>query len=189
MTTWLGVTVFPRGADATTFDGAPPPAAPVAEIEDRTHRLMPASVSMKAGIIAGEMTEMKVRERVERGSDRIVSPAKLSATLRLTNTSRDQTVRVIGGKVQYIDAQGLPIKLEAARTESFASCGLERLDPGQDAIQPLDLDFPGAALQTSTLTEIRLELAFTSSPYREGTLNFAVSIAPRVERGNGRASW
>jgi hypothetical protein len=41
---------------------------------------------------------------------------------------------------------GAPIKLEEARTEptaKFATCGSERLDPGQDATQSMDVEFPG----------------------------------------------
>ncbi len=40
--------------------------------------MTPASVTVKAGIIAGEVPEMKVTELVEQGSDRVVSPAKLT---------------------------------------------------------------------------------------------------------------
>jgi hypothetical protein len=34
----------------------------------------PAAMKVKAGIVTGEITEMKVTERVEQGSDRVVSP-------------------------------------------------------------------------------------------------------------------
>ena len=96
--------------------------------------MTPASVTVRAGIIAGEVTEMKVTEMVEQGSDRVVSPAKLTGTLRLRNTSANQTVHLVGGKILYVDGQGQPIKLEAARTEptlKFATYGSERLDPGR----------------------------------------------------------
>jgi len=75
--------------------------------ESRTEatKVTPASVTVKAGIIAGEVTEMKVTELVEQGSDRVVSPAKLTGTLRLKNTSANQTVHLVGGKIQYIDGQ------------------------------------------------------------------------------------
>ena len=35
---------------------------------------------------------------------------------------------------------------------------------------------PAAALKAATLKEIRLELAFITSPYREGTVYFPVTI-------------
>src|SRR5881628_3801569 len=157
------------------------PAAVAAPVEERTYAVTPASVKMKAGIVTGEVTEMKVAERVEKGSDRIVTAAKLTGTLKLKNTSANQTVRLLEGKLRYIDAQGQPIKLEDSRTEStlkFASYGSERLDPGQEAIQSLDAEFPAEALKAKRLKEIRLEFAYIPSSYREETVNFAVSVAP-----------
>jgi len=156
------------------------PAAVAAPIEEKTYAVMPASVKVKAGIVTGEVTEMKVAERVEKGSDRIVTAAKLTGMLKLKNTSANQTVRLLDGKLRYIDAQGQPIKLEDARTEptfKFATYGSsDRLDPGQEAIQSLDVEFPAAALKPNSLKEIRLEFAYIPSPYREETVNFAVSI-------------
>jgi hypothetical protein len=92
---------------------------------------------------------------------------------------RRQTVRLVAGTIQYIDAQGQPIKLEESRTEptlKFATYGCDRLDPGQEATQSLDVDFPAEALKAKKLKEIRLELAYIPSPYREETVNFIVSI-------------
>lgn len=162
-----------------TLGPVPQPAATAAVIEDKTYAVTPTSVKVHAGIVTGEVTEMKVAERVEKGSDRIVTPAKLTATLRLKNTSPNQTVRLIEGKLLYIDAQGQPIKLEDARTEptlKFATYGSERLDPGQEATQTLDVEFPAEALKAKRLKEIRLEFAYIPSPYKEETVNFAVSI-------------
>ena len=148
-------------------------------IEDKVYTVTPASVTVKAGIVTGEVTEMKVTERVEMGSGRLVSPAKLTGMLKLKNSSKDQAVRLVGGKIQYIDAQGQPIKLEETRTEptiKFATYGSERLDPGQDATQSVDVDFPAEALKAKKLKEIRFELAYIPSPYKEETVNFTVSI-------------
>jgi hypothetical protein len=88
-------------------------------------------------------------------------------------------VRLVEGKLLYIDAQGQPMKLEAARTEpivKFATYGTERLDPGQETTQTLDAEFPVEALKAKKLKEIRLELAYIPSPFREETVNFTVSI-------------
>ncbi|PYN94257.1 MAG: hypothetical protein DMD91_28465, partial [Candidatus Rokuibacteriota bacterium] len=74
---------------------------------------------------------------------------------------------------------GRPIKLEDARTEptfKLAGYGTERLDPGQEATQSLDVEFPAEALKAKRLKEIRLEFSYIPSPYREETVNFAVSI-------------
>jgi hypothetical protein len=91
-------------------------------------------------------------------------------------------VRLLEGKLLYIDSQGKPMVLENARTEptfKFANYGSsERLDPGQEAVQALDLEFPAEALKPKNLKEIRLEFAYIPSPYREETVNFPVSIGP-----------
>ena len=158
---------------------APQPAATAAVIDDKTYTVTPAAMKVKAGIVTGEITEMKVTERVEQGSGRVVSAAKLTARLVLKNSSANQTVRLVAGTIQYIDVQGRPIKLEDARTEptlKFSTYGSDRLDPGQEASQSLDVDFPAEALKAKKLKEIRLELAYIPSPYHEETVNFIVSV-------------
>jgi uncharacterized membrane protein YeaQ/YmgE (transglycosylase-associated protein family) len=160
---------------------APQPAATAAVIEDKTYTVTPAAVKVKAGIVTGEVTGMKVTERVEQGSGRVVSAAKLTAVVTLKNSSTDQAVRLIGGKIQYLDGQGQPIKLEEARTEpelklSTYGGSSDRLDPGQETTQSLDVDFPAEALKAKKLKEIRMELAYIPSPYREETVNFIVAI-------------
>jgi uncharacterized membrane protein YeaQ/YmgE (transglycosylase-associated protein family) len=163
-----------------TLGPAPQPAATAAVIENKTYSVTPAAVKVKAGIVTGEVTGMKVTERVEQGSGRVVTAAKLTAIVTLKNSSTDQAVRLIGGKILYLDAQGQPIKLEAARTEPTLTLptygSSDRLDPGQESTQSLDVDFPAEALKANKLKEIRLELAYIPSAYREETVNFIVSI-------------
>jgi len=178
MRTWVGVMMVTTAVAAVTL-GCSQQSGTALVIEDKVYTVTPASVTVKAGIVTGEVTEMKVTERVEKGSGRLVSPAKLTGMLKLKNSSKDQAVRLVGGKIQYIDAQGQPIKLEATRTEpaiKFATYGSERLDPGQDATQSVDVDFPAEALKAKKLKEIRFELAYIPSPYKEETVNFTVVI-------------
>jgi hypothetical protein len=148
-------------------------------VEDRSYPVTPASMTVKTGMITGEVIELKVTERVEKGSERVVSPARLTGQLRLENTSANRTVRLVEGRVLFIDAQGQRIRLEAARIDPiirFTTYGNERLNPGEGASQALDVEFPVEALKASRLKEIRLELAYISSPFREETVNFVVSI-------------
>ncbi len=162
-----------------TLGPSPQPAATAAVIEDRAYTVTPASVKVLAGIVTGEVTEMKVTERVEQGSGRVVSAAKLTAKVVLKNGSTNQTVRLVAGTIKYIDARGQPIKLEETRTEptlKFSTYGSDRLDPGQEATQSLDVDFPAEALKAMRLKEIRLDLAYIPSPYREEAVHFVVSI-------------
>jgi hypothetical protein len=128
-------------------------------------------------VITGEITELKVTERVEQGSGRVDSAAKLTGRLVLKNSSANQSVRLVGGKLRYVDAQGQPIKLEGVRTEPALKFGSsERLDPGQETTESLDVEFPAAALKAKKLAQIRVDLAYVPSPYKEETLNLPVSI-------------
>ncbi len=176
---WVGVVVVITAMAAMTLGCSQQPAGTAAVIEDKVYTVTPAAVKVKAGIVTGDVTEMKVTERVEKGSGRIVSPAKLTGKLVLKNSSKDQAVRLVGGKIQYLDTQGQPIKLAEAQTEPtirFATYGAETLDPGKDATQTMDVDFPAEALKAKKLKEIRLELVYIPSPYKEEAVNFTVSI-------------
>ncbi|MBI2203897.1 MAG: GlsB/YeaQ/YmgE family stress response membrane protein [Candidatus Rokubacteria bacterium] len=155
------------------------PAATAAMVEDRTYAVTPASMKVKAGIVAGEIDNLKVVERVDTGSAQVVSAARLTGMLRLTNTSTNQTVRLVGAKLHYLDTAGRPIEMEMPRSApsfKFTASGSERLDPGQDAIEALDVDFPTEALKAKNLKEMRLELVYIPSPYREETVRIPVSI-------------
>lgn len=160
---------------------SPQPSSTAPAIKDKVYTVTPDALKVKSGIVSGEVTEMKVTERVEEGTGKVVSPAKLSGKLVLKNTSAEQTVRLVGGKISYIDMQGKPIKLEDSRIEptlkiasSYGSP--ERLDPGQDSTHVVDAEFPVEALKAKKLKEIRLELTYIPSPFMEETLNFAVLI-------------
>src|SRR3989442_8125573 len=112
-----GVMAVSAGGAAMMFGCSPQPSATVAVVKDKIYSVTPAAMKVKSGIVSGELTEMKVTERIDEGSGRVTSPAKLSGKLVLKNVSADQSLRLIGGKVLYIDLQGKPIKLEKNRTE------------------------------------------------------------------------
>lgn len=176
---WIGAMMVTAVAAVGFLGCAQQPSATAAVVEDKSYTVTPAAIKVKAGIVTGDVTELKVTERVEKGSGRVVSAAKLTAKVVLKNSSADQTVRLVAGKIRYIDAQGQTIKLEETRTEptlKFSTYGNDRLDPGQEATQSLDVDFPAEALKAKRLKEIRLELAYIPSPYREETVNFVVAI-------------
>jgi len=165
------------------FTAACTPPAPQNRpaVSDKTYAVSPDAVTVKAGVLSGVLSEMKVVERVEEGSGRIDQAAKLTGKLVLTNVSKDQTLRLVGGKVLYIDAAGKTIPLEDKRTEPMlkvsSSYNQERLDPGQDSSQAVEAEFPAEALKLKRLKEIRLELLYIPSPYRQETMNFGVSIS------------
>ena len=179
MAKWVGVMLGTLAVLAGTLGCSQQPSGPQVVIEDKVYTVTPASMTVKAGILTGDVKEMKVTERVEKGSGTVVSPAKLTGTIKLTNSSKDQVVRLVTGKILYIDAQGQPIKISETQTEptiKFATYGAETLDPGKDATQSMDVDFPAEALKAKKLKEIRLELAYIPSPYKEESVKFTVVI-------------
>jgi hypothetical protein len=110
------------------------------------------------------------------------TPAKLTGRLVLTNTSRDQTVRLVSGKLRYVNTAGRPINVEDTRTEptiKFAASGIERLDPGQEVTESLEVDFPASALTASTLKAIHVDLVYIPSAYREASARFGVAIGAK----------
>ena len=152
-------------------------AAP--QIEEKSFAVSPASASVKASFLTGELRDMKVTERVEQGTGKVVDPPKLRATLKLKNTSDNQAARLISGKVEYADAEGKPIPLAEGRGDTsfkFSSYQTERLDPGQETSQSVDVPFPAAALKDKKLRDIRLELRYIPTPFKEETINIRVSV-------------
>ena len=176
----LGVMAVTAAVAAMTLGCGQNPSAPAAVVEDKVYTVTPPAMAVKAGVMTGEVTDMKITERVDKGSGSVVSPAKLTGKLNLKNSSTDQTIRLVGGKIQFIDADGKPMMMDEKKIEptiKFQTYGAaERLDPGQDATQMVDVDFPAAALKAKKLKEIRLELTYIPSPYKAETVNFAVSI-------------
>lgn len=71
----------------------------------------------------------------------------------------------------------------------------DRLDPGHDPTPAASVDFPAEALKPKKLKEIRLDLTYLRSPYKQVTLNLAVSIGGQrggcAQRGDERrpAAW
>jgi hypothetical protein len=179
---WTRFVVMTVGAGvaATMLGCGQGPSTPAAVVEDKVYTVTPPSIAVKAGVMTGEVTEMKITERVDQGSGSVVTPARLTGRLKLQNSSSDQTIRLIGGKIQFIDADGKPIMVDEKKFEpaiKFQTYGAaERLDPGQEATQALEVDFPAAALKAKKLKEIRLDLVYVPSSYREETVLLPVSI-------------
>lgn len=160
------------------------PAAPVVVVNDKVYALAPDSAKVAAGIVSGEITSMKVTERVEEVSGRVSAPAKLSGRLLIRNTSADQSVSMLEAKIMFIDAQGKPLAMEDGRGEPVvkmdASYGARnRLDPGQDMTQVLDVEFPVAALKPGVLKEVRVALVYAPAAYSKASLNFPVALGAR----------
>jgi hypothetical protein len=161
----------------------PAPASKSAAINDKVYAVTPADITVKGALLTGALTEIKVVERIEEGTGRIDQAARLSGKLVFTNVSKDQSLRLLGGKLAYIDMQGKPIPLEENRSEptlKMVGYGApERLDPGQESSQQVEAEFPAAALKAKRLKEIRVDLQYIPSAYRQEAMSFGVSIAPQ----------
>jgi hypothetical protein len=154
-------------------------AMPIAP--DRMYAVQPDPVRAESGPIAGEIVRMKITQRTEQGSasGSSVARARLSGRLFLQNISADKMVHVAGARISYLDAAGRPLtrngnSAEPGITFGSSSGALRRLDPGQNATELLDAEFPDEAVGTGTLKEIRIRLELSNLRKVE-TLSFAVS--------------
>lgn len=148
------------------------------QVVDRSFTLTPASALVKVAFFSAELRDMTVQERVEQATGKVVDPPKLRATLKLKNTSENQAARPIAANIEYVDAQGKRIRLAEDRgdtTFKFSSYQ-ERLDPGMEVTQNLEVPFPMAALKDRKLRDIRLELAYIPTPYEEETVSVPVAL-------------
>jgi len=75
----------------------------VPQVEDKSFPVTPGTATVKAAFLTGELQDLRVTERVEKGSGKVVDPPKLRGTLKLKNTSGNQAARLIaevsGGRV------------------------------------------------------------------------------------------
>lgn len=152
-------------------------AAP--SIELKTFALKPASAPVKIAFLTGELKDLKVTERVEQGSGTAVEPPRLRATLKVKNVSPDQAIRLISGRIEYADAAGNAIQLAEGRggaSFKFYAYQQDRLDPGMETSQDIDVPFPAAALKEKKLGDIRLELSYIPTAYRIEAAKIPLSL-------------
>ena len=156
------------------------PQAKAAVNEDTVFQIVPASIKVHSGAVSGELKDLKVTETVEQGSGNVVASPTLFGTLDLKNGSKDEAVRLVSGDLRYIGADGKQIKMGKDRTAptiSFSNYGDGSvLNPGKETTQTLSVDFPARALKAKNLKDIRVDLAYTESPYKDEALDFPVTI-------------
>jgi hypothetical protein len=178
---WMRASVIVvSAAVAAIASGCSPHSAAAPVMTDRLYTVQPDSARTQVGTVAGEIVRMKVTQRVEQDSGRSLLPARLTGRLFLQNISADQPIRVTGAHISYLDAQGQPIRLDNDRAEPSITFGSSsgasrRLNPGQNATELLDAEFPAAALKAGALKEIQIRLELSNVP-RVQMLNFAVAI-------------
>lgn len=153
-------------------------ATPAPSIEEKTFGLAPAQATVTAGFLTGEFENLRVYERVEQESGKVVEGPKLLGSLKLKNSAEDQAARPLSGQVTYLDAAGQPIPLAEGRGETTFQFPYyqDRLDPGMTTTATLDVPFPAAALKEKRLGELRLELSYIPIPIHEETVSVKVAL-------------
>lgn len=161
------------------------PQTPAPQISEKVFELAPASIKVKSGIVGGELSNMRVTERVEEGTGRVDFGPKLSGRLVLKNLSADQSVLIDGGKLVFADAADKPIVSGPEATPPAIRLGdsynttSTRLDPGQELARDIDVDFPGDALKPGRLREIRVQLKYTAAPFKREVLEFPAALSKK----------
>ena len=141
-------TLIAAAVSAALLGCTPQSPGTASVIEEKVYPVTPSAVTVKTGIVTAELTDMKVTERIEKNSARIDTPAKLPAKLKLQNSSPDQTVRLISGKMVYLDTLGRPIKIEEARTQGRLTSG--HSDPPPPSMSPTSSGLRGDVMPVST---------------------------------------
>jgi hypothetical protein len=148
-------------------------------IEDRTFALEGADVPLRIGPLSGSLSNLVVTQRVNLDTGESVSAPQLRGTLALKNVSEDQTVRIVSGQVVYLDGSGGRIMLAEGRGDTEFkpyAYGGDRLDPGMEMSQSIDVPFPATALKQTPLANIRLGVSFIPMPYREEAVVVPVTV-------------
>ncbi len=156
-----------------------PSSAPSVEPVTKTFTLMPGATPVKIDFLTGQLQNLTVTERVDPKTEKLVDRPELRGTLKLTNGSADQSVRLIKGKLLFLNAQGqvIPIAKDRGDTSfSFNSYDTQRLDPGKDTSVSIDIPFPQAGLQANGLQDVRVDLTYLPTPYKDQAVNVPVAL-------------
>jgi hypothetical protein len=145
----------------------------------KTFALTPATAEMKVDFLVGRLQQLTITERLDSKTGSVVDPPELRGTLKIKNTSHDQAARLIAGKLIFLDAKGQVIPIAKERGEAtltFNSYESQRLDPGQETSQSIDVPFPRAGLQADMVQTVRLDLTYLPAPVREQAVDTRVSL-------------
>ena len=176
----LSLLVLPALALASLAGCSKQGASETPRVEEKVFSLNPMTAPVRIAFLTGELTDLKVVERVNARTGEVVDAPKLRATLKLKNGSPDQTVRLITGDIEYLDAAGKVIALAKERSDTsfkFSSYQAERLDPGMATSHDIDVPFPAAAVNGNTLADVRLNVTYIPAPYREESATVPMVMA------------
>ena len=175
---WVGAWLLVGGLAACSQQAGTRGVFPTSQ-EEKSFSLTPDRAPVKAAFLTGELQHLRVSERVKPGTNTVTDPPWLHGTLWLKNGSADLTARLIGGRIEYVDSEGKPIPLAKDRRDTsftFATYPTDRLDPGMETSQAIEVPFPAEALAGGRLREIRLEVTYAPQAYKEETVTIPVSV-------------
>ncbi len=78
-----------------------------------------------------------------------------------------------------MDAKGQVIPVAKDRGDAsftFSAYETQRLDPGKETSQTIDIPFPRAGLQAGEIHAIRLDLNYLPTAYRAQSVDYPVSL-------------
>ncbi len=156
-------------------------SAASAEPVEKTFTVALSTPSTKVDFLTGELRDLTITERVDPKTGNVIDPPELRGTLKIKNMSKDQSAQLLGGTLAFVDAKGQPMALGKDRTsdDSFTFGGgydTQRLNPGQDTSQSIDVPFPRAGLKPADLKSVRLNLRYLPAPYREQSAEYPASL-------------
>lgn len=172
----IAVSVVSMGCGKAESPGAGTP-----RVEEKVVTLSVKDTPTQVAFLTARLAEARVVHRVETQTEQTVDPPKLLATLTLKNTSTDQSARLVAGRIEYLDAGGGVIPLVPGRGEAtftFYSYG-DRIDPGKDISQSIDVPFPVSALKERALADVRVHVTYVPTPYRTESATLRVSLGDR----------
>ena len=172
---WWGAAIFFLAFALWSQTARPNTASSAPPTEVKKIALMPKVIRVKAGFLTGELQDLRIKERVEHGSGKVVGTPMLRTKLTVTNDSTNETARLLGGKIEYIDPQGKQFPITHTGF-TFIGVPTNRLDPGMHTSQVIEVPFPPAALKPHGLQDMSLQLTYLPIPYQVDTASVPVSL-------------
>lgn len=146
---------------------------------EKTFTLTSSTPTMKVDFLSAQLQGLTITERIDPKTKSVVDPPELRGTLKLKNDSTDQSARLIGGRLVFLDAKGDGVPIAKHRGDAgftFSAYETQRLDPGKETTQTIDVPFPRVGVGAREIQSVRLELRYLPSAYRERGVNYAVSL-------------
>ena len=174
---WVIPAVLAIGVAACSQQQSQSTAATTQPVE-KSYTLV-SSAPMKVDFLTGQFEGLTITERIDPKTNDVVDRPELRGTLKLTNDSKDQSARLLGGSLVFLDAKGqvIPVGKDRGDTSfTFSAYETQRLDPGKETSQMIDVPFPRAGLKAGEIHSIRLDLNYLPSVYRAQSVDYPVSL-------------